>query len=216
MKLILATLTVALLAPQAALAAPTPTPTPAATPIAGPEAQTHALVQAFMAVTTATEAKPLDAASRAANAEAFARLDGFFAWDTLAKAPFTPHQDKLSEAQLARLRAAFRETVRWVAYPDSGDFFRKARWKVEGTSGTDVTLHASLPEEDVETRVTFHWRRQGDALRIVDVSFDGASLVLDYANQFGRIIAKNGADDLVRRLEERRNQERAARAGLLP
>lgn len=207
MKLTLMTLTAVLLLPHAAHAAPA-TPTP--------EGQTRALVQAFLAVKTATEAEPLDAVARKANAAAFARLDGFFAWDSLAQAPFAKHRDALSEAQLARLQSAFRDTVRWVAYPDSGDFFRKARWRVDKVAGNDVTLYASLPAEDVETRVTFHWRKVGDALRIVDVSFDGASLVLDYANQFGRIIAKHGADDLVRRLEERRDQERTARAGLLP
>jgi len=207
MKLTLVTLTVALLLPRTADAAPAP-PTP--------EGQTRALVQAFLAVTTATEGEPLDAAARKANAAAFALLDDFFAWDALAQAPFAKHRDALADAQLARLQSAFRDTVRWVAYPDSGDFFRKARWRVESVAGTDVTVHASLPDEDVETRITFHWRQRGDTLRIVDVSFDGASLVLDYANQFGRIIAKHGADDLIRRLEERRDQERAARAGLLP
>ncbi len=196
-----------LLLPHAAHAEPAPPSS---------EGQTRALVSAFLAVTTPAEGKTLDAAARKANAAAFAHLDDFFAWDVLAPAPFAKHRDALSEAQLTRLRSAFRDTVRWVAYPDSGDFFRKARWRVDKVAGNDVTLYASLPEEDVETRVTFHWRPVGDALRIVDVSFDGASLVLDYANQFGRIIAKHGADDLVRRLEERRDQERTARAGLLP
>ncbi len=182
----------------------------------GPEARTKALVAAFMEVKTPPEGKTLTPEERKANAAAFEKLDGFFDWDTLAGAPFTPHEAKLGKDRVARLRRGFREVVRLVAYPDSGDFFKKAQWKITGVQGNDVTLWISMPEEDIETTVTFHFEPVGGELRIVDVDFDGASLIRDYTNQFGRIIAKHGPDDLVSRLEKRLAAERKARAGLLP
>ena len=182
----------------------------------GPEARTKALVETFLAVTVPAPGKTLDASTRLANAASFAKLDRLFDWETISAATLAAHKSALTTAQINELKTVFQSTVRWVSYPSSGDFFRSARWRVDKVAGANVTLHAYLEEEDIETYITFHWRRAGDGWRIVDVSFDGASLVHDYQNQFGRIITKHGGNGLIERLEKRRASEAAAGKNLLP
>ena len=72
-----------------------------------------------------------------------------------------------------------------------------------------------LVKEDFEITVTFHWMDSGSDWRIVDVSFDGASLVKDYQNQFGRIIDKEGAKGLLKRMVDRLQEEESKR-GKMP
>lgn len=45
--------------------------------------------------------------------------------------------------------------------------------------------------------MTFVWAPIDGALRLVDVRYDDASLLVDYQNQFGRILAKDGPDGLL-------------------
>jgi ABC-type transporter MlaC component len=178
---------------------------PAAAAAPSPVARTEALLAAFQEV----KAKPGEtaAATRAAHETAFAALDEFFDFDTLTAEPIRPHVSKFTAAQRKEFTGKFRELIRLVAYPDTGEFLRKAQRKVgaarevNGTQVVDVELR--LPEEDLETRVSFHWKEVRGALRIVDVSFDGDSLIRDYANQFGRILEKEGAAGLLRKADEK-------------
>lgn len=80
----------------------------------------------------------------------------------------------------------------------------------------NIDLLARIPKKDMETTVTFRWVQTGGAWRIVDVDFDGSSLVKDYQNQFGRIIGKEGAAGLQKRIDDRLADERKAKTGLLP
>ena len=41
-------------------------------------------------------------------------------------------------------------------------------------------------------------------LKLADLSFDGDSLVRDYQNQFSRIVTKDGAEGLLKKLDQRR------------
>jgi ABC-type transporter MlaC component len=184
---------VVLAAPLAAAAAPSPV------------ARTEALLAAFQEV----KVKPGEnaAATRAANGKAFAALDDFLDFDTLTEEPIRPHLAKLTPAQRKEFTGKFRELIRLVAYPDTGEFLRKAQRKVgsarevNGAQVVDVDL--SLPEEDLETRVSFHWKEVRGALRLVDVSFDGDSLIRDYSNQFGRILEKEGGAGLLKKADEK-------------
>ena len=141
------------------------------------------------------------------NEKAFAALDEYFDFDTLTAEPIRPHRERLTAAQRQEFTGKFRELIRLVAYPDTGAFLRKATRKLgaareaNGVQVVDVDL--ALPEEDLETRVSFHWKEVRGALRLVDVSFDGDSLVRDYANQFGRILEKEGAGGLLKKADER-------------
>lgn len=167
------------------------------------QARSEALVAAFLKV------KPKVPAAQ--NQKAFQDLDGFLDFDTLVKDATTKLEEtrKLTPAQLAEFRAGFRDLLRLIAYPNSGDFFRDAKLKwgavAKGAKGTtDVPFTATIPAEDVTSNVTLHWKDAGGALKIVDVSFDGESLVQDYSNQFVKVANKDGGAGLLKKLNEKR------------
>lgn len=185
-------------------------------------ARTEALVEAFRKVKAPEEGKPLDEAALKANLQAFAELDAFLDRAALVNKPIEPHLKAFTPAQIAAFRVQFWDTLRRIAYPNSGTFLRTATWKLSAAmpseGSTDVEMEAHLEEEDIDTTVRFHWQKSPEGtspLRLIDVSFDGASLVVDYQNQFGRIIAKHGAAGLLERLS-RKNVDARKQAVLPP
>jgi ABC-type transporter MlaC component len=175
------TVALALLVPFAASAAKDPAQT-----------RTEQLVAAFKAV------KP--GAGEAANAKAYKSLDTLIDYDTITAKAIEPRAAKFSPA---------RELIRMQAYPDSGDFFRRAKitYKPVTAEGgtTNVPFRAYVAAEDLETNVTLHWGKAADgSLKMVDVSFDGDSLVRDYQNQFAKVVDKDGVAGLFKKLDERR------------
>ena len=137
--------------------------------------------------------------------EAFVRLDGFFDYPQLVGDAIAPHEAKLTPAERTRFSETFVKVVRLVAYPDSGAFLAKARLTYQPVKEAGkrrlVVVQAVLEEEDLETDIGFVWASSGKGWRIVDVQVDGASLVTDYANQFGRILEREGAKGLLGRLD---------------
>jgi ABC-type transporter MlaC component len=180
-------------------------PGSAAEPVQEALKRTEDLVAAFQAVKVPPEGGKLGAADKKANEAAFARLDGFFDFDAFVDGAIETSKAKLSKAQLGRYRKLFRSVVRKVAFPDSGAFLGRARLTYGEpravTGGADLDLTAEDPKVGVTTKVTFHWR--GSPLRIIDVDFDGDSLVQVYRNQFARIVDKDGPEELLRRLAEK-------------
>ncbi|MBU0553358.1 ABC transporter substrate-binding protein [Myxococcota bacterium] len=176
------------------------------------QARAEALIAAFKAVKAPHEGQALSAADLKANEAAFLALDGFLDREALTHAPITPHAAHFKPEQLSAFKALFWQTLRLVAYPNSGAFFAAARYTLTpakpSKEGFDVALHAVLEAEDLETDITLHWSRDG---RLVDVSFDGASLVLDYRNQFGRVIKDKGVEGLIRALEAKHAQVTGAK-----
>ncbi len=175
-------------------------------------ARTEALVATFKSVKAPAEGKALTDAERATNKKVFAELDGYFDYGRLTSDPVAPHKKKFSKAELGEFTNLFREVIRLVAYPDSGIFLTTAQlnFKPGANKGkrTDVLMHAAVAKDDIETDVTFHWEPTGGALRVVDVSFDGASLVNDYKNQFGRIIEKDGVAGLLDKIKKKLDEKR--------
>jgi phospholipid transport system substrate-binding protein len=185
-----------------------------------PVERTEDLVRAFKTVKPVPDdGSDLSAADRKGNAAAFAALDGFFDWDALTSASINSHKAEFKAAELAEFKKTLKELIRLVAYPGSSAFFETAQYELKmgkkrtKASQTDVEMLAELPEQDLETTVTFHWQQSGRDLRIVDVSFDGASLTKDYRAQFGRIIGKDGVDGLMSKLRKRYDSER--KSGIL-
>jgi ABC-type transporter MlaC component len=169
----------------------------ATTPAEGLE-RSKAVVQAFLKV----PAKPGPARD-----QAFAALDGFLDLDGMVAAAIAPRKDKLTPAELKRFQSRFRELLRLVAYTDSGEFFRTAKltWGAGKPDGEDalVPTQVSVPKEDLETDLEWRWRKVGGAVKLVDVNFEGDSLVKDYQNQIARIVDKNGAAGLLKVIDEK-------------
>lgn len=177
-----------------------------------PKARTDALLKAF------TKVKPLPGdgskltdADKASNRKAFSELDEFFHYETFTKECLGPHASKLSAEQRAKFDSVFKELIQRIAYPDSGAFLETSKNKLNPAkiNGADATvvLDVQVPAEDLEMKTTFHWKNLG-GWKIVDVAFDGASLVKDYQNQFGRIITKDGVDGLLKKLDKRLQKAR--------
>ena len=185
--------------PEAAAAAP------------AARARTDALIAAFKKVARPAEGGALSAEQRKTNEQAFAELDTYFNQDRLVGDTIAPFKDQFSPAQLERFKTSFWKTLRLITYTDSGAFFQKAKLtfqppqvKGDGEAATAlVSMTAYIAEDDAETDVALHWAGTPKGLQLVDTSFDGASLVKDYQNQFGRIIKKEGVEALIEKLEQR-------------
>lgn len=185
----------------------------AGVPAAAAAAETspaRARTEAFIA--TFQKVKSDGSASR--NEAVLDELDGFLDFETLVGAPIAPRKEKFTEAQLQRFRTTFRRLFREGAYANSGTFFREGELKIasERTEGdtTLVTIEAYLPSEDLEAEVGLRWKEVDGALRIVDILFDGDSLLLDYRNQFTRIVDQEGVEALLQKIEAKLAELQAA------
>ena len=168
--------------------------------------RTQAFIDDLLAVKS-SDSGPLPKADVDANLKVFADLDLFFDWDTLMSEPIKPRLDKFSPAELAEFNKKFKEVLRLTAYPDSGAFFRKAKYKLTPPvedSAEKVTVGLDAKRGDIETHLDIHFRKIGGVLKLYDVSFDGDSLTKDYQNQMVRIIDKGGVKDLIAKIDKRK------------
>ncbi len=166
----------------------------------------QAFIDNLLAVKS-SDSGPLPKADADANLKTYAELDTFFDWDTLMSEPIKPRLDKFSPAELAEFNKKFKEVLRMTAYPDSGAFFRKAKYKLTAPvedGAEKVTVGLDAKRGDIETHLDIHFRKLGGMLKLYDVSFDGDSLTKDYQNQMVRIIDKGGAKDLIAKIDKRK------------
>ena len=177
-----------------------------------PRGQTDELLKAFIKDTPLPDdGSDLSDADKAANQKVFSELDSYFHYETFTKGCLGPHASKFSAEQRSKFDNMFKELIQRIAYPDSGAFLATSQNKLnpakkKGGKAT-VLLNVEVPEDDLELETTFHWQNLG-GWKLVDVAFDGASLVKDYQNQFGRIIAKDGVDGLLKKVEKRLKKAR--------
>ncbi len=170
--------------------------------------RTEGFIDRLLAVKS-VEKGPLPKADQDINQKVFSELDGFFDWDYLMSEPVKPRIDKFSAAEKDEFTKKFKEVLRLAAYPDSGSFFRTAKYKVnvgKETAPDRVTVSIDAKKGDIETKVDIHYKKAGDVLKLYDVSFDGDSLVKDYQNQMVRIIDKGGAKDLIAKIDKRKTE----------
>lgn len=133
-------------------------------------------------------------------------LDGLFDFEALTRAPLAGHADKLNGKQRERFYRAFGKVVRSAARQSGRDLAKgdpEVRYVGRVPQGAKSEVHIARPEDDVDLRVAFIWRAGAKSWQVVDVELDGASMVQDYHNQFGRVLKKDGAEALVRKVETR-------------
>ena len=171
-----------------------------------PTARSKQLIELTFQVKTTTEAV-LSETDRNANDKLYKQLDTFIDFERLTAGPVSVHTKTLSKKQIKTIKKLFRDAVRTIAYPKTGGFLQKAEltWGTESLEGKKASVDLSLwvESEDLETDITFHWFQTSKGWKIIDMSFDGASLVKDYQNQFGKVIASDGAAALVQKLKTR-------------
>jgi ABC-type transporter MlaC component len=167
--------------------------------------RTESLIATFKKVKSGDK---LSAADRKANEQLFGEIDRFMDFESLTSKPIEPRASKFSPKQRGEFADKFRELIRAIAYPDSGGFFREAKLKLgapaEKAGATVVPIDASVPKQDLKTKLEFSWVRRDGTLKIADLSFDGDSLVKDYQNQFARIIDKEGVAGLLKKMDEKK------------
>ena len=167
--------------------------------------RTEGFIAAFKKVKSSDKAT---AADRKANEAAFAELDRFMDFEAITEKPIQPRASKFSPKQKAEFTTKFRELIRAIAYPDSGRFFRDAKLKVGEATEKDgalvVPIDARVVKDDLRTKLELYWAKKDGGLRLIDVAFDGDSLIQDYQNQFARIIDKEGVAGLLKKLDEKK------------
>jgi ABC-type transporter MlaC component len=194
-----------LLLVAALLASPAAVSTARAAAAPGTE-RTQELIAALMKVKT-EGAKPVKQ-QKGLNDRAFADLDEFFDFGTITSKPIEPLGDKITPAEAAMFKAKFQDLIRQVAYPSAGNFLRKAKYNLQPETrkgdARAVPVKLRADDEDLDVNLEFRWEERKGSLRIVDVLFDGDSLIKDYQNQVGKIVAKSGVPGLFKALDERR------------
>jgi len=166
--------------------------------------RTRKLIATFKTVKTAPEGGTLSAEDNAANAKVFTALDGFFDFPTFATDCLGPSASKLSPAQTKQFKENLVSLLRKRGYPNGGSVFNEGVVKegkpVDRLGATAVPLKLSFPKQDITMDVEFVWSKVG---KIIDLVLDGDSLSKDYRNQVGRIIAKSGPEDLLKRVADK-------------
>jgi ABC-type transporter MlaC component len=169
-----------------------------------PSERTHKLIETFKSVKAPPEGGKLTADDEAANAKTFAALDAFFDFATFGSDCLGPSASKLTPAQAKDFKERLVQILRHRGYRNGGSVFREGVIKegkpAERGGAVAVPLKVSFPKQDIAMDVEFVWSKAG---KIVDLILDGDSLSKDTRNQVGRIVAKNGADDLLRRVTEK-------------
>ena len=172
-----------------------------------PQALTTSLFEEAAQIKAPPATGALSKADQASNQKAFAKLDTMidlnaFAHDHAAPCE-APPQKRISKPSRATLP---RPSVS-SAFPARATSAGKATIEITGTQkvkgATLVTVFADIPSEELEVELIF--REQWQEPRVVDLSIDGSSLVTDYRNQFGLIIAKEGAKSLLEKIQKARD-----------
>jgi phospholipid transport system substrate-binding protein len=150
-------------------------------------------------------AEELSAEDRAFNDQVrkdlMARLDV----DKLGRLSLQDHWDKLTEQQ----RSEFLEVLRNVLEERSLNNIRGTREKfevqydgVDTLQSGDALVKTILELARDEFYVDFKLEPRGDSWIIYDVVTDDVSTVRNYRDQFNKIIAEKGFDELLRRMRD--------------
>ena len=171
-----------------------------------PQKQTQSLIKTLQAIQSAEPGKPLSKKSRLTNADVYKTLDQFIDFKALAEAPLSNYKNSFSSRDLRKIQGHFREAMRLVAYQKASILLNEAELTFRPTPtppSNDVTVDLYVESEDLEMELVFHWGKQAKKLVLIDMSFDGESLVEDYKNQFGKVIKTEGPKALMAKLEKR-------------
>lgn len=108
------------------------------------------------------------------------------------------------EKQRRRLLAAFESRFRKASGGEL-DAYRSTQidYRPEAPQpGGTVQVPTKVVVKGEPTEITYTLKREAPGWRIVDITVDGVSTVENYRSSFSRIIAKEGVDGLIHRLEK--------------
>ena len=113
---------------------------------------------------------------------------------------------KRTSAEKSRFHDLLEKMFIKEAFPSSGKFFSKLKLVYGKT--VMKKLQASVPiivihEKEGEISINFHLKNNNNRWQIVDVDLDEVSMRNNVRSQFYKIIAKNGFQEVIRRMEEK-------------
>ncbi|MEM6533623.1 MAG: ABC transporter substrate-binding protein [Myxococcota bacterium] len=163
---------------------------------ANPDEMTAKLLDYWKAGTNVESPTPLPA-----------DLAMIFDYGQLTKSAIEPHKGQFNAKQLGRYTQVFSDLLKRTVHTRAGAAIGKTDYKVSKSkkveAAREVKVSAYIPEEDITTDVVFVWENHAVGWQVIDVRIDGASLVNDYRNQFGRLINKDGVDGFLTKLERK-------------
>lgn len=139
--------------------------------------------------------------------KSYPKIDTFINFDHLTTETIKPHLKSFNEKQINTFKPLLQQLIRLVAYPQSGDFYTDSKYtyrkpKIDGDKAY-VVMDVIFEKEDLEIELGYFWQKMNKNWLLTDLSFDEDSLVKDYQNQFGRIIAKESVDSLNQKLQNK-------------
>ncbi len=144
------------------------------------------------------------------NEKSYQKIDAFINYEHITSATIKPHQKYFNPQQAKKFKKLLRALIRKVSYPDSGAFYKGSKYtyrkpEIRGSQVITV-MDVLLVEEDLDLELGYTWEKANTKRKewkLIDLSFDGDSLVKDYQNQFGRILTKGDANELINKLESK-------------
>jgi phospholipid transport system substrate-binding protein len=154
------------------------------------------------------KAGPGSAAERRAAARVTTELRELFDIGDLARRALADHWEGMSRAQREELVKTLRLIVErnYIAQLRTHlDYEIEVRGEERAENDVVVrtVVKASRSGRPLEIPVDYILHQSGGAWRAYDVVTDEVSLLKNYRSQFNRIIAKEGPDGLIRRMQDR-------------
>ncbi len=122
----------------------------------------------------------------------------------MAEAALGPRWNTMTESQRKRLLAAFEARFRALSGSElDGYRTTKVEYRPEVDAGDGVVkVPTQVVVKGEPTEITYALRQDKGGWRIVDIVVDGVSTVENYRSSFSRVIAKDGVEGLIRKLEK--------------
>jgi phospholipid transport system substrate-binding protein len=111
---------------------------------------------------------------------------------------------KMTEKQRKRLTDAFESRFRKAYGSDKLDSLRSTEieYQPERPANDAVQVPTRVVVEGEPTQIVYTMRQGKEGWRIVDITVDGVSTVENYRSSFNRVIAKDGVEGLIQKLEK--------------
>ncbi|MBX3274172.1 MAG: ABC transporter substrate-binding protein [Sandaracinaceae bacterium] len=154
-----------------------------------------------------------DAARRQRTERLTRMLNDLLDYQALAEAALADHWRSRSETEREQFVNLLRQLVernyetnleRILEFEVSYDDERARGDRTVVTTSARSRTQRRQPPVEIE----YTLRRDGRRWRVVDVTTDGVSMVRNYRDQFGRIIARDGWAELIARMERRLEENR--------
>ena len=148
-------------------------------------------------------------------------LTKFIDFEGMAKAALGSQWEKMTPKKRSDLIKAFSKRLK-QASASQLDFYRSTeiKYETETGNGGEVTVPTSMVVKGEPTHVNYVMRQDKDGVwKIEDIVIDDLSTIETYRGQFQKVIAKEGVDGLIARLNKEpqtKASDKPAATGVAP